>query len=211
MKRLAIGAIAFCLVVGANAAAQVQEKAYTETTTKKTGPGPDVKTKAETVVGTVKEYEPGKKIKISGPGDKTYSFDLDEGARVEGSILIGQKAKVSYHKQSDGTEHVAVISEASHSAQSAENAPKLHSETTVKRTGPGPDTKSKSEVVIGTVKEYEPGKKIKVTGPENKDYSFDLDEQVAMIGTVAVGERVKVTYTRTADGRKVTTLEPYRK
>ena len=47
---------------------------HTETTTKQTGPGPDAKTKSEWVIGTVKEYEPGKKIKIEGPGGKDYLF-----------------------------------------------------------------------------------------------------------------------------------------
>lgn len=211
MKRLTIAAIAASCMVAAGAAAQVPDKSHTETTTKQTGPGPNVKTKAESVTGTVKEYEPGKKIKISGPGDKTYSFDLDADAQVQGSIVVGQSAKVSYHKLADGTEHVAVLSQATASAQAAANAPKVHSESTMKQTGPGADVKTKSEVVIGVVKDYDPGKKIKITGPKNKDYSFNLDEQVAMKGTISVGERVKVTYTKADDGQKVTTVETYKK
>jgi len=194
------------------AAAQVPEKAHSETTTKQTGPGPNVKTKSETVVGTVKDYEAGKKIKISGPGDKTYSFDLDEGAQVQGSIVVGQPAKVTFYKGNDGTERVSVISEASATSQAAASAPKVHSESTMKQSAPGMDTvKTKSEVVIGIVKDYEPGKKIKIAGPNNKDFSFDLDEQVAMKGAISVGERVKVTYTKADDGQKVTTVESYRK
>ena len=77
-----------------------------------------------------------------------------------------------------------------------------------KESGPGPDAKTKSEVVVGTVKDYEPGKKIKVTGPGDKDFSFDLDEGVGMQGNVAVGQRVKVTYTKLPNGNKVTTIEP---
>ena len=64
--------------------------------------------------------------------------------------------------------------------------------------------------MIGTVKEYEPGKKIKVVGPKDKDFSFDLDENVGMKGPVAVGDRVKVTYTKTDSGQKVTIVEPYK-
>jgi hypothetical protein len=210
MKRLATAAVALCFVAGAATAQTTQQKAHTETTVKQTGPGPDSKMKGETVVGTVKEYEAGKKIKISGPGDKTYTFDLDEGAKVDGTIVVGQMAKVTYHKMDNGTEHVSVISKASAQDQMAASAPKVHSESTVKHEGPGPDTKMKSEVVIGTVKEYEPGKKIKVVGPKDKDFSFDLDENVGMKGPVAVGDRVKVTYTKTNSGQKVTTVEPYK-
>jgi hypothetical protein len=209
MKRLASAAVALCFMVGVGVAA-AQEKTHTESTTKQTGPGPNTKMKSETVTGTVKEYEAGKKIKISGPGDKTYSFDLDEGAQVKGAIVVGQMAKVTYHKMDDGTEHVSVLSQARHGAQAAAAAPKMHSESTTKRTGPGPDTKMKSEVVIGTVKEYEPGKTIKITGPKDKDYSFDLDEHAGVTGAITVGGRVKVTYTKTDSGMKVTTVEPYR-
>lgn len=211
MKRLASAAVALFCIAGVNAIAQVPDKSHTETTTKQTGPGPTVKTKAETVTGTVKEYEPGKKIKISGPADKTYSFDLDTDAHVNGSIVVGQMAKVTYHKANDGTEHVSVLSEASSDAQSAAGATKMHSESTVKHTGPGDNTKSKKEVVVGTVKEYEPGKSLKVTGPKNKDYSYDLDEKVTVKGSFAVGERVRVTSWKTADGQKMTTVEPYSK
>ena len=211
MKRLATAAVAVCFCfAGGVATAQTEQKARTETTVKQTGPGPDSTTKGETVVGTVKEYEAGKKIKISGPGDKTYTFDLDEGAKVDGSIVVGQMAKVTFQKMDNGTEHVSVISKASHHDQMAAGAPKSHTESMTKHEGPGPDTKTKSEVVIGTVKEYEAGKKIKVVGPKDKDFSFDLDENVGMKGPVAVGDRVKVTFTKTNNGQKVTTVEPYR-
>lgn len=210
MKRLATAAVALCFVAGAATAQTTQQKAHTETTVKQTGPGPDSKTKGETVIGTVKEYEAGKKIKLSGPGDKTYSFNLDEGAKVDGTVVVGQLAKVTFHKMDNGTEHVSVISKASADDQMAAAAPKVHTESTMKQTGPGADTKIKTETVIGMVKEYEPGKKIKVTGPKDKDFSFDLDENVGMKGPVAVGERVKVTYTKTDSGQKVTTVEPYK-
>jgi len=81
----------------------------------------------------------------------------------------------------------------------------MHMKSTSKSGG----TKIKTEIVIGTVKEYETGKKITVTGPKQKDYSFDLDENVAMKGAVAVGDRVKVGYTKSDGGNKVTTVEPY--
>jgi len=214
MKPIAGAAIAVCFLVGGSAAAQnaqPEQKVHTETSTKHTGPGPDVKTKTETVIGTVKEYEAGKKIKLSGPADKTYSFDLDdknEATKVEGTIAVGQMAKVVYHKADDGHEVVTVLSEAPASAQAQAAAPRMHSESTTKHTGPGPNTKVKSEVVVGTVKAYEPGKKLTVTGPKDKDYSFDLDDNVAFKGDVSVGQRVKVTYTKTDGGEKITAVAP---
>jgi hypothetical protein len=210
MKRFTTGmAVVLCVAVGGGAYALGQEKQHTETTVKKTGPGPDVKTKTETVVGTVKDYEAGKKIKVEGPGGKDYSFDLDENAKLEGSVVVGQMAKVTYYKDNDGRERVTVLSEAPKGAQASASAPRLHSESTVKQTGPGPDMKTKSEVVVGTVKEYEAGKKIKVTGPGDKDYSFDLDENASMkASNVAVGQRVKVTYLKGEHGYKATLVEP---
>ena len=210
MKRITGMAIALCVAVGGGAFALGQEKQHTETTVKKTGSGPHAKAKTETVVGIVKDYEPGKKIKVEGPGGKDYSFDLDEGGlKVSGSVVVGQMAKVTYYKDNDGRERVSVISEAPKGAQAAASAPKIHSESTVKHKGPGPDTKTKSEVVVGTVKEFEPGKKIKVTGPGDKDYSFDLDENAAVKGAgVAVGQRVKVTYLKGDSGFKATIVEP---
>ena len=205
-----ISAVALGLLLGAGGVAPAQDKQHTETTTKQTGPGPDAKTKSEWVIGTVKDYEAGKKIKIEGPGGKDYSFDLDEVARVQGTIVVGQKARVGYSKSADGVERVTVLSAASADAQAATSAPRAHTEMVTKESGPGPDAKTKSEVVIGTVKDYEPGKKIKVTGPGDKDFSFDLDEGVTVHSNVTVGERVKVTYTKLPNGNKATTIEPDR-
>lgn len=189
----------------------------TESTTKQKSAEGTTKTKAKTVTGTVKEYEAGKKIKITGPGDKDYSFDLDENARVEGSVAAGQTAKVEYTKDAAGKDHVTVLSEAKGAMASAPSKAaaaeshaahggSMHMESVSKHKGPGPDTKVKTETVIGTVKTYEAGKKITVTGPKDKDYTFDLDENVAMKGTANVGERVKVTYSKTDGGDKVTTI-----
>jgi len=197
------------LVVGV-ASVAAQEKTHTETTTKQTGPGPDAKSRTEWVAGTVREYEAGKKITISGPGDKSYSFDLDEGARVDGSIVVGQPARVGYWKGADGSQRVTVLSDASKSSQGAMTAPRAHVETEKRQAVDGPDLKSKSEVVIGTVKDYEPGKKIKVVGPGDKDFTFDLDEAASVKSGVAVGERVRVTFTKTSAGDKVTTVETFR-
>lgn len=85
----------------------------------------------------------------------------------------------------------------------------MHVESTTKQKGPGPNTKVKSEIVIGTVKDYEAGKEIEVTGPNEKKYTFKLDENVGMKGPVHVGERVKITYTKSDGGEKVTTVVAY--
>ena len=85
----------------------------------------------------------------------------------------------------------------------------MHMTSTTNHKGPGPNTKIKTETVIGSVKEYEAGKKIVVTGPKNKDYKFDLDDNVGMKGPVNVGERVKVTYSKGESGDKVTTIVSY--
>ena len=108
MKRITGMAIALCVAVGGGAFALGQEKQHTETTVKQTGPGPDVKTKTETVVGTVKDYEPGKKIKVEGPGGKDYSFDLDENASVSGTIAVGERVKVTRRKGDSGESITAI-------------------------------------------------------------------------------------------------------
>jgi hypothetical protein len=85
----------------------------------------------------------------------------------------------------------------------------MESESTLKHTGPGPNTKETTKTVVGVVKTYDAGKKIVVTGPKNKDYSFDLDDNSGVKGNVSVGEKVTVTYTKSNDGQKVTTVAPY--
>ena len=217
MKRLVGIAAAFCFLVGAQAAL-AQTKVHTETKMKQTGPGPNVKVKTETVIGTVKEYEAGKKIKITGPNDKDYSFDLDEAVRVDGAIAAGQMAKVEWMKGNDGKEHVTVIAlytapagvgtaaSTAKKTMPAKTMPAVHKKTETVVHQPGPDIKTKTETVIGTVKEYEAGKKIKVTGPNDKDFSFDLDENASMKGPVAVGQRVKVEYTKGDMGNHVSVV-----
>jgi hypothetical protein len=218
MKKIATLAVASLFAAGITGVAMAQEpKTHTETTTKQTGPGPDMKTKSETVTGTVKSYTAGKSIKVEGPGGKNYSFDLDEVARVEGNVAEGSMVKVTYYKANDGREHVTVLSESKgpHGAHmmnssngQAAAGERVHSESSTKQTGPGPDARSKTEVVIGNVKKYEAGKKITVEGPKDKDYTFDLDEAASINPSVAVGQRVKVTYTKGNNGQKVTMIEP---
>ncbi len=209
MKRLIGTAVGVCLMAGSQAIAQTPEKQAVETTTKQTLPGVTLKTETQSVSGTVKEYEAGKKIKLSGPDEKSYDFDLGESAKVEGTIVVGQMATVKYTKGTDGKETVSVVSEATANALTAAEAPKMHSESTTKTSGPAANTKTKTETVVGTVKEYEVGKSIKVTGPNAKDYSFDLTDMASLKKAVTVGERVKVTFTKSDNGSKATTIVAY--
>jgi hypothetical protein len=48
-----------------------------------------------------------------------------------------------------------------------------------------------------------------VTGPQNKDYSFDLTDMATLKKAVSVGERVKVTFTKSDNGDKATNIIPY--
>jgi hypothetical protein len=209
MRKIIGAAAGLCLLAGSLALAQTPEKQAVETTTKQTGPGPTVNTETQSVSGTVQEYEAGKKIKLSGPGDKSYSYDLTENARVEGAIVVGQMATVKYSKGADGKETVSLVSEATANAATAADAPKMHSESITKNSGPETSTKAKTESVVGTVKEYAAGKSIKVTGPNTKDYSFDLTDMVAVKTDFTVGERVKVTVTTSDSGAKATTIVAY--
>lgn len=215
MIKQVIGIAAAAFFVAGSQAAPAQTKVHTESKIKQTGPGPNTKIKSEKVVGTVKEYEAGKKIKISGPNDKIYSFDLDEAVRVLGAVTVGQMAQVEWTKE-NGRERATVIHPfalgvgSSTAPQMKPVAPAagrdLHVKSEVTTHKPGPNVKTKTEVVVGTVKEYEPGKKIKVTGPDDKDIAFDLDGSVTLNGPIAVGQRVKVEYTKSDLGNHVTVL-----
>ncbi len=209
MKRILGGTVFLCLLAGSLAFAQAPDKKAVETTTKQTGPDATLQTEAQSVSGTVQVYEAGKNIKLSGPGEKSYAFDLSENAKVEGTIVVGQMAVVQYSKGADGKENVSVVSEATANAVTAANAPKMHSESTVKSSGLAASTETKTEVVVGVVKEYEAGKSIKVTGPKSKDYTFDLTDMATLKKAVTVGERVKVTFTKSENGDKVTTIVAY--
>ncbi|MEP7132448.1 MAG: hypothetical protein ABI914_04740 [Acidobacteriota bacterium] len=213
--------VAFCA-----ATTVLGQTTHTESTTKHTGPGPNTKAKTESVTGPVKTLDAGKKITVTGPGNKDYSFDLDNNAQVDPGIAAGQTVTVRYTKESGGNK-VTTVTKGSGKAMGAASGTaamgtaqktepvvppggSMHMESTTKHTGPGPNTKVKTETVIGKVKAYDAGKKVTVTGPKNKDYSFDLDENVSMAGAALnVGDRVKVTYTKGDNGQKATTIAPY--
>ena len=204
MKRILGAAVGVCLLAGSQAIAQTPEKKTVETTTKQTGSGATLRPETQSVSGTVTKYEAGRTIKLAGPGDQSYSFDLGENVRVDGAIVVGQMATVKYNKATDGKETVAVISETN--ALTAAEAPKMHSDSTMTDSGQAASGKTKSEVLIGTVKAYEAGQSIKVTGPDDREYSFDLTGMDAPKTAVTVGERVQVTFTKSDGGSKATSI-----
>ncbi len=70
--------------------------------------------------------------------------------------------------------------------------------------------KSKDHIVVGTVKEYQAGKEIKVLVGK-KTRSFDLDSQsvnTTVDPAVAVGSKVKITESKDANGNKTLTVNP---
>jgi uncharacterized protein YndB with AHSA1/START domain len=85
--------------------------------------------------------------------------------------------------------------------------------TETKHTGSGKNTKTQGKTVTGTVKEYDAGKKLVVTGPKNKDYSFDLDDKNMTANVdpaVAVGNKVTVKEHTDAEGKETMTVSPYK-
>ncbi|MEO8054252.1 MAG: hypothetical protein ABI768_03820 [Acidobacteriota bacterium] len=70
--------------------------------------------------------------------------------------------------------------------------------------------KSTDHTVVGTVKTYAAGKKIKVLVGK-KTHSFALDSKsvnTTVDPTVAVGSKVKVVESKNADGMKTLTIHP---
>lgn len=80
-------------------------------------------------------------------------------------------------------------------------------EKTVK--SPAGKTKAKTLTVIGTVKEFEAGKSIKVATSKKKSHKFSLnakDVGVTVDPEVAVGVKVKVVQTTDENGIKTLTI-----
>jgi len=97
-------------------------------------------------------------------------------------------------------------------ADSAAGSKTMAQTTETKHKGPGPNTKTKGKTVIGSVKTLDAGKKLVVTGPKDKDYSFDLDDKDMTANVdpaVAVGAKVKVVESTDDAGKKMLTVSPY--
>ena len=70
--------------------------------------------------------------------------------------------------------------------------------------------KSKSHTIVGTVKEYEAGKELKVlVGKKTHSYSLDSKTVNTIVDpSVAVGSKVKIIETKNAEGIKTLTVNP---
>ncbi|MEO6325424.1 MAG: hypothetical protein ABIT01_10990 [Thermoanaerobaculia bacterium] len=85
-------------------------------------------------------------------------------------------------------------------------------EVTKTKGGGMKSTKSKTQTYVGTVKEMEAGKSVKLDMGKKKSKSFDLDDSnvtTTVDPTVAVGTKVKVVEMKDANGAKTMTVSPY--
>ena len=98
------------LLLGGSAAF-AQDKPMEKTDEKKvTTSDGTMKSKNHTVVGTVKEFEAGKKIKVL-VGKKTHSFTLDSksvNTTVDPSVAVGTKVKIVESKDANGIKSLTV-------------------------------------------------------------------------------------------------------
>lgn len=110
MKRNYFAAAVSVLLLGGTAAvAQNQSMEKTDEKSVTTTAG-TAKSKAHTVVGTVKEYEAGKSLKVL-VGKKTHSFTLDSKSvttTVDPSVAVGSKVKVVESKNAEGMKTLTV-------------------------------------------------------------------------------------------------------
>jgi hypothetical protein len=101
-------------VIAIRARATPQDKPMERTEEKKvTTTSGTMKSMDHTVVGTVKEHEAGKKIKVL-VGKKTRSFTLDSksvNTTVDPSVAVGTKVKVVESKDANGMKTLTVTPE----------------------------------------------------------------------------------------------------
>lgn len=96
------------LVVGCSSGPETKvEKEGPATVVEQTGPGENVKTTM--VTGVVTKYDLGKEIAVRAEDGNDHDFQLDEGARVEGTVEIGKPATIHY-TESGGKKQVTVVS-----------------------------------------------------------------------------------------------------
>lgn len=110
MKRnLYSTALSFLLLAGP--AAVAQDKPMEKTVEKKvTTTSGTAKSKTHTIVGTIKEYEAGKELKVL-VGKKTRSFSLDSksvSTTVNPSVAVGSKVKIVESKNAEGIKTLTV-------------------------------------------------------------------------------------------------------
>jgi hypothetical protein len=112
-RNVLVSAALSCLLVAAPAVL-AQDKPMEKTDEKKvtTSQG-TAKATDHTVVGTVKTYTAGKKIKVL-VGKKTHSFVLDSKTvqtTVAPSVAVGSKVKVVESKNADGAKTLSITPE----------------------------------------------------------------------------------------------------
>ncbi len=111
MNRNVFASVLSVLLLGGAAAAVAQDKPMEKNDEKKvTTTEGTMKSKSHTVVGTVKEYEAGKKLKVL-VGKKTRSFALDSksvATTVDPSVVVGSKVKVVESKNAEGVKTLTV-------------------------------------------------------------------------------------------------------
>ncbi len=111
MNRNVFASALSVLLLGGSAAAVAQEKPMEKTDEKKvtTSEG-TMKSKSHTVVGTVKEYEAGKKLKVL-VGKKTHTFALDSktvNTTVDPAVAVGSKVRIVESKNAEGIKTLTV-------------------------------------------------------------------------------------------------------
>jgi hypothetical protein len=108
-RKVFAGALSVLLLGGGVAFAQApaMEKKDEKKVTTTEG---TMKSQEHTVVGTVKAYEAGKKIKVL-VGKKTRSFDLNSkkvSTTVDPAVAVGTKVRVVEAKNADGMKTITV-------------------------------------------------------------------------------------------------------
>ena len=97
MKRTLVAIVGAAALAVASCATQPETKVETQgsaTTMKQTGPGENVKTTM--VSGTVMKYDPGNELEIKAADGNSHDFDLEDTVEVNGAIIVGQPATVTY-------------------------------------------------------------------------------------------------------------------
>lgn len=111
MNRNVFASALSVLLLGGAAAAVAQDKPMEKTNEKKvTTTEGTMKSRSHTVVGTVKEYEAGKTLKVL-VGKKTRSFKLDSksvSTTVDPAVAVGSKVKVVESKNAEGIKTLTV-------------------------------------------------------------------------------------------------------
>jgi len=83
----------------------------------------------------------------------------------------------------------------------------MESESATKRTGPGPNTKEEPTIVVAAVKSMKRQEDRRDRAQEQWLFARPRGER-RITGDIAVGQKVKVTYSKSDGGQKVTTVAP---